>query len=148
MRVLVQRVDWARVWVEGKTVAEIGKGLLILLGVSHHDSDAEASKLAQKCSKLRIFNDTEGKMNLSVKDIQGAVLVVSQFTLYADARKGNRPSYIDAALPEPANRLYQVFSAALQQEGLELATGVFGANMDVELLNQGPVTIWLDSASL
>ncbi|CAN5900421.1 D-aminoacyl-tRNA deacylase [soil metagenome] len=146
MRALVQRVARAKVTVEGETVGEIGPGLLILLGVTHDDGEAEATKLAQKIVKLRVFNDDAGKMNLSVKDAGGGALVVSQFTLYADTTGGNRPSYIAAARPEQAVPLYEFFSEALRLEGLKIANGVFGADMDVELLNQGPVTIWLDTA--
>ena len=148
MRALVQRVSRAKVTVDGETVGEIGAGLLILLGVTGDDTEAEAHKLATKIPKLRIFNDVEGKMNKSVKDSGGSALVVSQFTLYADARKGNRPSYIRAAQPEHAAKLYEVFSDLLREQGLEVANGVFGANMDVELLNQGPVTIWLDTTEI
>ena len=148
MRALVQRVTKASVSVAGETKGDIGLGLLVLLGVTHKDTRTEAIKLATKISKLRIFNDEAGKMNKSVQDIGGAVLVISQFTLYADARKGNRPSYTNAAPPEPANALYEHFNEALRKTGLEVATGVFGADMDVELINQGPVTIWLDSEEL
>ena len=148
MRALVQRVARASVAVAGETVGEIGQGLLILLGISESDSEVEAQKLATKISKLRIFNDEAGKMNRSVKDVGGAALVVSQFTLYADARKGNRPSYVHAARPEQAIPLYEKFSDLLRQETLEVANGVFGADMDVALLNQGPVTIWLDTDEL
>ena len=145
MRALLQRVSKAKVSVGGETVGEIGAGLLVLLGVSHEDTEAEARKLAQKIAKLRVFNDDAGKMNLSVKDVGGAALVVSQFTLYADTSGGNRPSYVSAARPEQAIPLYEFFSEALRLEGLTVETGVFGADMDVELLNQGPVTIWLDT---
>jgi D-aminoacyl-tRNA deacylase len=145
MRALIQRVDRAKVTVDGEVIGQIGKGLLVLLGITHDDSEDIANKLAAKISKLRIFNDDAGKMNLSVKDVGGEVLVVSQFTLYADAKGGNRPSYITAAQPEKATHLYEVFSNALRSLGFTVANGKFGANMDVELLNQGPVTIWLDS---
>ena len=145
MRALVQRVAWAKVTVDGETVGEIGPGLLVLLGVTHHDTEAEARKLAQKIAKLRIFNDDAGKMNRSVKDVGGAALVVSQFTLYAETSGGNRPSYIQAARPEQATPLYETFSELLRLEGLTVANGIFGADMDVELLNRGPVTIWLDT---
>ena len=148
MRALVQRVAWASVAVAGETVGEIGQGLLVLLGITESDNEVEAQKLATKISKLRIFNDEAGKMNRSVKDVGGAALVVSQFTLYADARKGNRPSYVHAARPEQAIPLYEKFSDLLRQETLEVASGVFGADMDVALLNQGPVTIWLDTDEL
>jgi D-aminoacyl-tRNA deacylase len=145
MRALIQRVDHAKVTVDGEVIGQISKGLLVLLGVTHDDTEEIANKLASKISKLRIFNDNAGKMNLSVKDVGGEVLVVSQFTLYADAKGGNRPSYITAAQPEQATHLYQIFSDALRALGFTVANGKFGANMDVELLNQGPVTIWLDS---
>jgi D-aminoacyl-tRNA deacylase len=145
MRALIQRVDHAKVTVEGDVTGQIGKGLLVLLGVTHDDTEEVAHKLAVKVSKLRIFNDDAGKMNLSVKDVGGSILVVSQFTLYADAKGGNRPSYITAAQPEKARQLYEVFSNSLRTLGFTVANGQFGANMDVELLNQGPVTIWLDS---
>ena len=146
MRALVQRVSQASVSVKGEVTGNIGLGLLILLGVTHDDSESDADKLAQKISKLRIFNDDALKMNKSVLDVGGAALVVSQFTLYADTRKGNRPSYTHAAAPELADKLYQHFSDALRDTGLDVANGIFGADMNVELLNQGPVTIWLDSA--
>ena len=145
MRALLQRVTKAKVTLKGETVGEIGVGLLVLLGVTYTDSEAEARKLAQKIAKLRVFNDDAGKMNLSVKDVGGAALVVSQFTLYADTSGGNRPSYVSAARPEQAVPLYEFFSEALRLEGLTVENGVFGADMDVELLNQGPVTIWLDT---
>ncbi len=145
MRALLQRVSEAKVTVGGETVGGIGVGLLVLLGVSREDTEAEARKLAQKIAKLRVFNDDAGKMNLSVKDVGGAALVVSQFTLYADTSGGNRPSYVSAARPEQAIPLYEFFSEALRLEGLRVENGVFGADMDVELLNQGPVTIWLDT---
>lgn len=145
MRALVQRVARAKVTVQGETVGEIGLGLLVLLGITHSDSEAEARKLAQKIAKLRIFNDAAGKMNKSVQDVGGAALVVSQFTLYADTERGNRPSYIQAARPEQAIPLYDAFSELLRREGLRVENGVFGADMDVDLLNQGPVTIWLET---
>jgi D-aminoacyl-tRNA deacylase len=145
MRTLIQRVDHAKVTVGGEVTGQIAKGLLVLLGVTHDDTESVAHKLALKISKLRIFNDDAGKMNLSVKDVNGSILVVSQFTLYADATGGNRPSYIHAAQAEKASQLYEVFSDSLRTLGFTVANGTFGANMNVELLNQGPVTIWLDS---
>lgn len=145
MRVLLQRVAWAQVEVENKTFAAIEKGLLVFLAVSHKDSQQQADFLVQKISKLRIFNDAAGKMNLSIKDVGGEVLVVSQFTLYADARKGNRPNYMNAAPPELAINLYQYFKEQLKVIGLKVCSGKFGANMQVNLLNDGPVTIWLDT---
>ncbi len=148
MRALLQRVSNASVTVNKAVIGEIDKGLLILLGISTQDSQTEAIKLANKIIKLRIFSDDAGKMNLSVKDINGSALVVSQFTLYADAKKGNRPSYINAARPEQAIPLYEFFSEQLRQAGLSVANGEFGADMNVNLLNQGPVSIWLDSDEL
>jgi D-aminoacyl-tRNA deacylase len=148
MRALIQRVDYAKVTVEGETLGQIGKGLLILLGVTHDDTVEIGQRLASKISKLRIFNDDAGKMNLSVIDVGGAALVVSQFTLYADTRNGNRPGYTQAAHPNHATTLYEKFSDSLRTLGLMVANGKFGANMNVELLNQGPVTIWLDSNDL
>lgn len=145
MRALIQRVDHAKVTVESNVIGDIGKGLLVLLGVTHDDTEEVAHKMAAKVSKLRIFNDDAGKMNLSVKDIGGEVLVVSQFTLYASTKDGNRPGYTQAAQPEKATHLYEVFSNSLRTLGFTVANGKFGANMDVELVNQGPVTIWLDS---
>lgn len=148
MRALVQRVSHAQVEVEREVVGKVGCGLLILLGVTESDTEDEMQFLAQKVSKLRIFNDDAGKMNLSLLDAGGAALVVSQFTLYADATRGNRPSYIKAARPEQAEALYQRFAQALSEKGIETATGVFGADMKVSLLNDGPVTLWLDTAEL
>ncbi len=145
MRAVVQRVSWARVRVDGNVVGEIPQGLLILLGVSQNDHWAEAAMLAEKISKLRIFSDSAGKMNLSLPDVDGAILVVSQFTLFADTRRGNRPSFTAAAEPRKARELYESFCQLLQQLGIPVATGVFAAEMEVELLNQGPVTILLDT---
>ncbi len=144
MRALVQRVAWARVVVAGQTVNEIGHGLLVFLGVSRDDSTTQADTLARKIAKLRIFADESNKMNRSVQQAGNAVLVVSQFTLYADTRRGNRPSYTDAAAPEPAEALYRHFSGALAACGLEVANGIFGADMQVSLQNDGPVTLWLE----
>lgn len=148
MRALVQRVSYAKVEVSGDTVGEIGPGLLVFLGVTETDSETEARYLAQKISKLRIFNDDAGKMNLSVRDSGGAALAVSQFTLYADAKKGNRPSYVHAAPPDHADPLFERFKALLAETGVEVASGIFAADMKVSLLNDGPVTIWLDTAEL
>ncbi len=144
MRALVQRVRSARVDVEGRTVGEIGPGLLIFLGVGRGDNEDAADLLAAKVAKLRIFNDEAGKMNLSVRDAGNAALVVSQFTLYADTTRGNRPNYTGAALPKPAQALYRYFAETLGRAGLSVATGVFGADMQVSLLNDGPVTVWLE----
>lgn len=144
MRALVQRVGFARVTVSGETVGEIGPGLLVLLGVGHGDTGREAELLAAQVVKLRIFGDAAGKMNLSVRQAGNAALVVSQFTLYADTSRGNRPSYTGAAPPAEAETLYRFFAEALRGHGLEVATGRFGAAMQVGLLNDGPVTVWLE----
>jgi D-tyrosyl-tRNA(Tyr) deacylase len=148
MRALLQRVSWAKVEVAGRVTGSIGHGLLILLGITHDDTEAESERLANKIAKLRIFADGEGKMNLSVLDIGGSALVVSQFTLYADTRRGNRPGYSQAAEPKHAKALYQDFMARLRRLGVPVATGEFGAYMQVSLVNDGPVTIWLDTAEL
>ncbi len=146
MKALIQRVSSASVTVEGNCVAEINTGLLILLGVSESDNQKEASWLASKVVNMRIFNDSEGKMNLSLLDVGGDALAVSQFTLYADARKGNRPSYIQAARPELAKPMYEAFVAELEKLlGKPVPTGVFGADMKVSLVNDGPVTIMLET---
>ncbi len=145
MRAVVQRVSRASVSVDGQTVAEIGPGLLVLLGVGRGDSEADADLLADKVANLRIFPDAAGQMNRSVLDTSGGVLVVSQFTLLGDARKGRRPSYLEAAPLEEANRLYGYFAVKLRESGLQVAEGVFRAMMEVALVNQGPVTILLDS---
>lgn len=146
VRAVVQRVSQARVVVEGQTVGRIGQGLLVLLGVGKGDTPEDAAYLARKIAGLRIFADAEGKMNLALPDVGGEVLVVSQFTLYGDTRKGNRPSFIEAALPEEGRRLYERFCDLLTAQGLHVETGVFQAHMEVHLVNDGPVTIWLDSA--
>ena len=144
MRAVVQRVSEAGVTVEGRVAGAIGKGLLVLVGIGHADTEETARTLAAKIARLRIFQDAEGKMNLSVQDVGGGVLAVSQFTLLADTRKGNRPSFTGAAPPEAANRLYEVFCAALADLGLPVARGIFGAHMDVRLTNDGPVTIIME----
>ncbi len=146
MRVLLQRVSEASVTVDGDVIGEIGAGLLILVCAMQGDTEAEADRLATKIGKLRIFKDDAGKMNLSVKDSGNAALVVSQFTLSADTSRGNRPGFSQAAPPAEGERLYEYFADRLRQEGLEVATGQFGADMKVRLLNDGPVTIWMDSA--
>lgn len=148
MRALVQRVSEAGVQLEGAQVASIGTGLLVLLGVTHTDSEGEAAKLAAKVAKLRIFADEAGKMNRSVLEVSGAALVVSQFTLYGNAKGGNRPSFTQAARPEQAEALYRRFCQALEAQGVPVQTGVFAADMNVSLVNQGPVTLWLDSEQL
>jgi D-aminoacyl-tRNA deacylase len=146
MKALIQRVSSASVTVEGNCVAEINTGLLILLGVTESDTLKEASWLASKVVNMRVFNDPEGKMNLSLLDVGGDALAVSQFTLYADARKGNRPSYIQAARPELAKPMYEAFVAELEKVlGKPVPTGVFGADMKVSLVNDGPVTIMLET---
>ncbi|MBM4017803.1 MAG: D-tyrosyl-tRNA(Tyr) deacylase [Planctomycetes bacterium] len=144
MRAVIQRVSEASVTVEGKVVGAVGRGLLVLVGVGHADTEETARALAAKTARLRIFHDAQGKMNLSVQDVGGSVLAVSQFTLLADTRKGNRPSFTDAAPPEAANRLYEIFCQALAGLGPPVARGVFGAHMDVRLTNDGPVTIVLE----
>lgn len=145
MRALLQRVSEAAVRVEGKTIGQIGPGLLILICAMQGDTEAEADRLANKIAKLRIFKDEEGKMNLSLKDSGGSALIVSQFTLAADTSRGNRPGFSPAATPEDGRRLYDHFSNAVRKLGLEVANGEFGADMDVSLINAGPVTIWLDT---
>jgi D-tyrosyl-tRNA(Tyr) deacylase len=145
VRAVVQRVSEASVRVEGATVGHIGPGLLVLLGVGQGDGDDDAGYLADKVLNLRIFPDEAGHMNRSVLDAAGGLLVVSQFTLYGDARRGRRPSFIAAAAPDEANRLYARFVALLRESGLRVEEGVFRANMDVALVNQGPVTLLLDS---
>ena len=144
MRAVIQRVSEADVTVEGTVTGAIGRGLLVLLGVGHGDTEETARALAAKIARLRIFNDPQGKMNLSVEDVAGGVLVVSQFTLLADTRKGNRPSFTDAAPPQEANRLYELFSDAVAAFGLPVARGIFGSHMDVRLVNDGPVTIVME----
>jgi D-aminoacyl-tRNA deacylase len=141
MRAVVQRVSQASVTVDGETTGSIGCGMLIFLGVCNSDSEDDAAKLADKIYNLRFFNDGSGKMNLSCADTDGQILVISQFTLYGDCRKGRRPSYSDAAGPETAKPLYESFVAALRREDVKVATGVFGAMMNVSLINDGPVTL-------
>jgi D-aminoacyl-tRNA deacylase len=148
MRAVIQRVSHCRVLVDGKTVGEIGPGLLVLLGVGKADNEAAADYLVEKVLGLRIFEDDQEKMNLSVQDKRGEVLVVSQFTLYGDVRRGKRPSFDAAARPDEAKRLYEYFVEKIRAAGLRCATGVFQAMMDVELVNLGPVTILLDSEKL
>jgi D-tyrosyl-tRNA(Tyr) deacylase len=145
VRAVVQRVSSARVEVDGEPVASIGKGLLVLLGVARGDGERQAQWLADKIAGLRIFEDDEGKMNLSVQEVGGSVLVVSQFTLLGDCRKGRRPSFTEAAPPEEAHRLYQKFAARLREGGVHVETGVFQARMAVHLVNDGPVTLSLDT---
>jgi D-tyrosyl-tRNA(Tyr) deacylase len=146
MRALIQRVTQASVTVDGRRTGEIGPGLLILVCAMAGDTGAEAQKLAARIAKLRIFKDAAGKMNLSVRDTGGAALVVSQFTLAADTSRGNRPGFSTAAPPAEGERLYLLFSQALRDEGLAVANGEFGADMAVALVNDGPITIWMDTA--
>ena len=146
MRAVVQRVKEARVDVEGGTVGEIGNGLLVLLGVGEDDSEKDCEYLANKIAHLRIFSDDQGLMNLSLIEMEGAVLVVSQFTLWGDCRKGRRPSFTRAARPEKAKALYEHFVGILRGKGLRTATGEFQEMMDVHLVNDGPVTLILDSS--
>ncbi len=146
MRAVLQRARWGRVRVGGEIVGEIGPGLVVLVGVRRGDTPEDAAYLAKKTANLRIFADEAGKMNRSIKEVGGGVLAVSQFTLYAETRKGNRPSFTEAADPAHGRRLYELYVELLLKEGLHVETGIFGAMMEVELLNDGPVTILLDSA--
>jgi len=148
MRACIQRVSRAQVVVAGEVCGRIGKGMLVLLGVAADDTQAEARKLAEKIAGLRIFEDQQGKMNLSLAEVGGAMLVVSQFTLLGDCRKGRRPSFTAAAGPELAETLYQVFVEAVAAQAVEVATGRFRAHMEIELVNNGPVTLLVDSKSL
>ncbi len=145
MKALLQRVSRASVSVAGEVVGDIGPGYLILICAMQGDSDLHAEKLATKIAKLRLFKDEAGKMNLSIKDVSGSALIVSQFTLAADLR-GNRPGFSYAAPPDEAKRLYELFTAKIAANGIPVANGIFGADMDVSLNNDGPVTIWMDSA--
>jgi D-tyrosyl-tRNA(Tyr) deacylase len=144
MRALLQRVSAASVTVEGEVISRIGKGLVILLGVGHGDGEEQVSFLAEKIANLRIFEDDQGKTNLSILDVKGDAIVVSQFTLYADTRKGRRPSFIDAALPDVAEPLVDRFVQKLRGHGIPTQTGKFGAHMEVEIHNDGPVTVLLE----
>lgn len=148
MRFVIQRVSSASVTVEKNITGEIGQGLVILAGFSHSDDETVIARLVEKTVNLRIFEDAEGKMNLSLPDVKGAVLLVSQFTLYADCRKGRRPSFTDAAAPEKARDLYQKTIQVFKSLGVEVRTGVFGAKMLVEINNDGPVTVMLDSREI
>lgn len=144
MKLVVQRVKNAKVEVEGKTVGEIEKGFLVLLGVTHNDTKETADYLVKKLCNLRVFEDENEKMNLALKDVNGKLLIVSQFTLYADCTGGNRPSFVNAAKPEMANELYEYFCNKCKEKGIEVQKGIFGADMKVSLLNDGPVTIILE----
>ena len=144
MRVLLQRVSRAEVRVDGRVTGRIDRGYLLLVGLTHDDDEEKLAWMAAKVAELRLFGDAEGKMNLGLAEVDGALLVVSQFTLYGDARKGRRPSFIDAARPESAVPLYERFLALLRERVSRVETGEFGAMMDVELVNDGPVTLWLE----
>lgn len=146
MRAVIQRVKEASVSVDDSIVSNIGKGFLVLLGIEHADTEEDGKWLSGKISRLRVFSDSDGAMNLSLEDVEGEVIVVSQFTLHASTKKGNRPSFIEAARPEKAIPLYESFVNTLEKElGKKVQTGTFGAMMDVRLVNDGPVTIWIDS---
>ena len=145
MRVVAQRVSHAKVLIDGETVSQIGRGLLLLVGVKNDDAPADAEFLAQKCLNLRVFEDQQGKLNLSVLEIKGEILAVSQFTLYGDTRKGRRPSFTEAASPQAAQSLYQKFVEGLRKSGLTVKTGAFGKHMLVEIHNDGPVTLIMES---
>jgi len=145
MRAVVQRVSKASVTVDEKIVGKIGKGLMVLLGVGQDDTRSDIEYMANKIVNLRVFADDEGKMNLSTLDISSEILVVSQFTLYGDCRRGNRPSYVKAARPESANELYEGVVSALREKGINVQTGIFQAKMDVEIHNDGPITLIIDS---
>jgi D-aminoacyl-tRNA deacylase len=147
MRVVVQRSKKAKVIVDEKIVGQISKGLVLLVGVTHEDTEVDAAFLAEKIANLRIFEDDAGKMNLSLKDVGGEILSISQFTLYGDCRKGRRPNFMDAARPDQANTLYEAFNHLLRSKDIKVETGRFGAMMDVELTNDGPVTLIIDSKS-
>lgn len=144
MRILLQRVSRAEVRVDGRVTGHIAAGFCLLVGFTHGDGAEQVAWMADKILGLRLFGDAEGKMNLALGDVNGALLVVSQFTLYGDAQKGRRPSFIDAARPELAEPLYERFVAALRERGARVETGEFGAMMEVELVNDGPVTLWLE----
>ena len=144
MKLVVQRVKHAQVKVEGKIVGKIDKGFLVLLGVTHQDTEKQAEELANKLCQLRIFSDEKGKMNVGIKEAKGELLIVSQFTLYADCSQGNRPSFTQAAKPEQAKFLYEYFCSACEKKDIPVKKGIFGADMQVELVNDGPVTILLE----
>ena len=144
MKIVIQRVKKAKVDVNGKTVGKIGHGFLVLIGITHSDTENEADYLVKKLCNLRIFEDEKGKMNLKLKDINGELLIVSQFTLYANCTNGNRPSFTDAAKPDKANELYEYFCSECKKNNIKVEKGIFGAEMEVELINDGPVTIVIE----
>ena len=145
MRAVIQRVKKSTLSIEGEVYSQIGYGFMVLLGVTHDDTKEDAKVLAEKISKLRVFRDSEDKMNLSILDVDAEIQIVSQFTLYADCHKGNRPAFIDAALPEKANELYEYFVDEMRKTGIKkVVTGVFGADMEIDFINDGPVTIILE----
>ncbi|VEF47675.1 D-tyrosyl-tRNA(Tyr) deacylase [Bacillus freudenreichii] len=144
MKIVLQRCKQAKVTAEGKVTGAIGKGFVLLVGITHDDTKKEAEWLADKIVNLRVFEDAEGKMNLSLKDVEGEILSVSQFTLYADCNKGRRPSFVDAAAPDAANPLYEQFNEMIREKGVKVESGVFGAMMEVDLINDGPVTLVLE----
>lgn len=144
MKIVVQRVKHAEVKVDGKTTGKINDGFLVLLGISSNDTNQQADYLVKKLCNLRVFQDENDKLNLSIKDVKGELLIVSQFTLYADTTKGNRPSFIEAARPELANKMYEYFCEKCEDEGIHVEKGIFGADMKVSLLNDGPVTIIIE----
>lgn len=144
MKLVVQRVKNAQVEVDENVVGKIGKGFLVLLGVTHEDTKEQADYLVKKLCKLRVFTDENGKMNLGLKEVNGELLIISQFTLYADCTEGNRPSFIQAAKPDQANEIYEYFCAECEKNGINVQKGIFGADMKVNLLNDGPVTIILE----
>jgi D-tyrosyl-tRNA(Tyr) deacylase len=148
MRACVQRVGEAHVTVNGAETGRIGRGLVVLLGVGHNDGETEVNWLADKIAGLRVFEDSAGKMNLSLAEVEGAMLVISQFTLFGDCRRGRRPSFTDAAPPDLAERLYEAFISVLIRAGIEIATGKFREHMLVSLVNDGPVTLWIDTAEM
>lgn len=148
MKAVLQRVTRAQVTVDGSVTGAIEKGFLILIGVGPQDTEKQAEYLAKKCTAMRVFEDENGKMNLSLQQVDGKILAVSQFTLFADCKKGNRPSFTGAAAPEPAARLYEYFCNCCRNNGISVETGIFGADMKIELLNDGPVTIVLDTAEM